>query len=111
MEHVCAVILAAGAGTRMKSEKAKVTHELCGKPMINWVIDAVKEAGATEIIVVTGYQEEQVRRSISENVIFASQKEQLGTGHALIQTLPLLNDQKGACLVLCGDIPIITAQT
>jgi bifunctional UDP-N-acetylglucosamine pyrophosphorylase/glucosamine-1-phosphate N-acetyltransferase len=111
MEHVCAVILAAGAGTRMKSEKAKVTHELCGKPMINWVIDAVKEAGATEIIVVTGYQEEQVRRSISENVIFASQKEQLGTGHALIQTLPLLNDQKGACLVLCGDIPLITAQT
>ena len=111
MEDVYAVILAAGAGTRMKSEKAKVTHELCGKPMINWVIDAVKGAGVTEVIVVTGYQEEQVRSRISEDVIFASQKEQLGTGHALMQTLPLLNDKKGSCLVLCGDIPLITAQT
>lgn len=111
MERVYAVILAAGAGTRMKSEKAKVTHELCGKPMINWVIDAVKEAGVTDIIVVTGYQEEQVRSCISENVIFASQKEQLGTGHALMQALPLLSGQKGSCLVLYGDIPLITAQT
>jgi bifunctional UDP-N-acetylglucosamine pyrophosphorylase/glucosamine-1-phosphate N-acetyltransferase len=111
MECVYAVILAAGAGTRMKSEKAKVTHELCGKPMINWVIDAVKEAGVTEIIVVTGYQEEQVRSCISENVIFASQKEQLGTGHALMQAAPLINGKKGSCLVLCGDIPLITAQT
>jgi len=111
MECVYAVILAAGAGTRMKSEKAKVSHELCGKPMINWVIDAVKEAGVTDIIVVTGYQEEQVRSCISENVIFASQKEQLGTGHALMQAVPLLNGKKGSCLVLCGDIPLITAKT
>lgn len=111
VEHVYAVILAAGAGTRMKSEKAKVAHELCGKPMINWVIDAVKGAGVEEIIVVTGYQEEQVRGCISENVIFTSQKEQLGTGHALMQAMPLLNGGKGSCLVLCGDIPLITAQT
>ncbi|AGC69458.1 bifunctional UDP-N-acetylglucosamine pyrophosphorylase GlmU [Thermoclostridium stercorarium subsp. stercorarium DSM 8532] len=111
MESVYAVILAAGAGTRMKSAKAKVIHELCGKPMVNWVIDAVKASGIENIIVVTGHQEEQVRACIGGNVEFVSQKEQLGTGHAVLQAKPLLDGKKGTCLVLCGDTPLITPDT
>lgn len=111
MESLYAVILAAGAGTRMKSDKAKVIHQLCGKPMVNWVIDAVKNSGIDNIIVVTGHQEEQVRACITEDVTFVSQKEQLGTGHAVMQAKPLLQDKKGTCVVLCGDTPLITSDT
>jgi len=111
MEAQYAVILAAGAGTRMKSDRAKVTHELCGKPMINWVIDAVKNSGIENIIVVTGYQEEQVKACIKENVEFVSQKEQLGTGHAVMQARTLLQGKKGSCLILYGDTPLITSRT
>jgi len=111
MESVYAVILAAGAGTRMKSGRAKVIHELCGKPMVNWVIDAVKSSGIENIILVTGHQEEQVRACIKEKVEFVSQKEQLGTGHAVMQARSLLQGKKGTCLVLYGDIPLITPKT
>lgn len=111
MESLYAVILAAGAGTRMKSDKAKVIHELCGKPMVNWVIDAVKASGIENIIVITGYQEEQVRARIVEDVKFVSQKEQLGTGHAVMQARPLLHGENGTCLILCGDTPLITPET
>jgi len=111
MKDIYAVILAAGAGTRMKSDRAKVIHELCGKPMINWVIDAVKAAGIDNIIVVTGHQEERVRACITENVEFVSQPEQLGTGHAVMQAKPLLQGKKGTCLILCGDTPLITSRT
>lgn len=111
MESFYAVILAAGAGTRMKSDRAKVIHQLCGKPMVNWVIDAVKTSGIDKIIVVTGHQEEQVRACITEDVEFVSQKEQLGTGHAVMQVKPLLQGKKGTCLVLCGDTPLITSET
>jgi len=111
MEAIYAVILAAGAGTRMKSDRAKVTHELCGRPMVNWVIDAVKNSGIENIIVVTGYQEDQVKACIKENVEFVTQKEQLGTGHAVMQVKPLLQGKKGNCLILCGDTPLITSNT
>lgn len=111
MESFYAVILAAGAGTRMKSDRAKVIHQLCGKPMVNWVIDAVKTSGIDKIIVVTGHQEAQVRACITEDVEFVSQKEQLGTGHAVMQVKPLLQGKKGTCLVLCGDTPLITSET
>lgn len=111
MESLYAVVLAAGAGTRMKSDKAKVIHELCGKSMVNWVIDAVKASGIENVIVVTGHQEEQVRACIEEKVEFVSQKEQLGTGHAVMQARSLLEGKKGTCLVLYGDTPLITSET
>ena len=111
MEAVYAVILAAGEGTRMKSDRAKVIHGLCGKPMVNWVIDAVKNSEIENIIVVTGHQEEQVRACITEKVDFVSQKEQLGTGHAVMQAAPLLKGKKGTCLILYGDVPLITPKT
>jgi len=111
MESFTAVLLAAGAGTGMKSELAKAAHKICGKPMINWVLDAVRESGADDTIVVTGYHEEQVRACIAGNAVFISQDELLGTGHALIQAIPLLEQKKGTCLVLCGDIPLITPDT
>ncbi len=111
MGDVYAAILAAGAGTRMKSEKAKVTHEVCGKPMINWVVEAVQSTGVKEIIAVTGHQEKQVRECIGEKVTFVSQTKQLGTGHALKQAVPQLKGKQGTCLVLCGDTPLITSET
>ena len=94
MESFYAIVLAAGAGTRMKSNKAKVIHEICGKPMVNWVIQAVKASDVDNIIVVTGHQEEQVRPCIVEEVEFVSQREQLGTGHAVMQVIPYIEGEK-----------------
>lgn len=111
MGSFMAVLLAAGAGTRMNSEIAKAAHKICGKPMINWVLDAIRESGADETIVVTGCQEEQVRACVTGNAAFISQTEQLGTGHALMQAIPLLEQKKGICVVLYGDTPLITPET
>lgn len=111
MESFCAIVLAAGAGTRMKSDKAKVIHEICGKPMVNWVIQALKASKVDNIIVVTGHQEEQVKSCITEEVEFVTQSQQLGTGHAVMQVKPYIEGKKGHCLVLCADTPLITSQT
>lgn len=104
-----AVILAAGAGTRMKSEKPKVLHEVMGKPMVSHVIAQVRESGAENIIVVVGHGSEKVTAALDgENVQFAVQKEQLGTGHAVMQAAEFLPED-GGVFVLCGDTPLVTA--
>lgn len=104
-----AVILAAGAGTRMKSEKPKVLHEVMGRPMVSHVIAQVRESGAENIIVVVGHGSEQVMEALSgEQVQFAVQREQLGTGHAVTQAAEFLPDA-GDVFVLCGDTPLVTA--
>ncbi len=106
-----AVILAAGAGTRMKSERPKVLHEVCGKPMVSHVITQAKKAGAEKIIAVVGHGAEQVKESLqAEDVIFALQEEQLGTGHAVMQAAEYIPDD-GDVFVLCGDTPLITSET
>ena len=104
-----AIILAAGQGKRMKSEKAKVLHEVCGRPMIHYVVDAARGAGARTIIVVVGYAADQVRESLRDepDVLFATQTEQLGTGHAVKVCRPLLADYQGPALVLVGDEPLL----
>jgi len=104
-----AIILAAGQGKRMKSEKAKVLHEVCGRPMIHYVVDAARGAGAKTIIVVVGHGAEQVREALGgePDVQFATQTEQLGTGHAVKVCRPLLEDYRGPALILVGDEPLL----
>src|SRR5687768_3463739 len=100
-----AIILAAGHGKRMKSEKAKVLHEVCGRPMIRYVVEAARGAGARTIIVVVGYGADQVRSSLDgePDVLFATQERQLGTGDAVKVCRSLLEDYRGPALVLVGD--------
>jgi bifunctional UDP-N-acetylglucosamine pyrophosphorylase/glucosamine-1-phosphate N-acetyltransferase len=104
-----AIILAAGQGKRMKSEKAKVLHEVCGRPMIHYVVDAARGAGARTIIVVVGYAADQVLESLQgePNILFATQSDQLGTGHAVKICRPLLDDYRGPAMVLVGDEPLL----
>ena len=113
---VVAVVLAAGKGTRMKSRRPKVLHEVAGKPLVSWSIDAVRGAGCGEVIVVVGHGAEDVsavvaaRHSGCRTVVQAEQK---GTGHAVMMAMPALpaslpND--GVVVVVCGDTPFITAE-
>src|SRR3954471_12007537 len=85
MQGPVAIILAAGHGKRMRSERAKVLHEVCGQPMIRYVVEAARGAGARMIIVVVGYNAEQVREALGDepDILFATQDRQLGTGDAV----------------------------
>jgi len=111
MENIMAVILAVGEGKRMKSNNAKVVHKILGKPLIKCVYDSLKEAGVTETITVVGHKAEQVKEVLGDVSLYAEQKEQLGTGHAVMQTVEYLKGKKGKVFVVCGDAPLITAET
>jgi bifunctional UDP-N-acetylglucosamine pyrophosphorylase/glucosamine-1-phosphate N-acetyltransferase len=104
-----AIILAAGHGKRMKSGRAKVLHEVCGQPMIRYVVEAVRGAGARTIVVVVGFGADQVRTSLADepDVLFATQTRQLGTGDAVKVCRPLLEGYQGPALVLVGDEPLV----
>lgn len=105
------VILAAGQGTRMRSRKAKVLHELAGKALLAHVIDTAKELGPEKIIIVYGHDGESVKETLAgDGLVWVEQDQQLGTGHAVKQALPLL-DQKSEVLVLYGDVPLISSST
>lgn len=108
-----AIILAAGKGTRMKSEFLKVLHEVAGKPIVNYVIDTVKKVGINDIILVVGHQSELVKKITSYTpLIYAMQEEQLGTGHAVMQTEPYLTlDKNEEVIILAGDCPLISKET
>ena len=109
MQGPVAIILAAGHGKRMKSDKAKVLHEVCGQPMIRYVVDAARGAGARTIVVVVGVNADQVRAALADepDVVFATQTRQLGTGDAVKSCHPLLEDYRGPALVLVGDEPLL----
>ena len=109
MQGPVAIILAAGHGKRMRSERAKVLHEVCGRPMIRYVVEAARGAGAQSIIVVVGYGAEQVCAALAgeADIRFASQERQLGTGDAVRACKPLLGDYEGPVLVLVGDEPLV----
>lgn len=111
MQELVTVILAAGAGTRMKSARAKVAHEVCGKPMLNWVMDAADRAGSSQNIVVVGHQAEQVRALTGAEAAVVLQERQLGTGHAVQMAQPVLEDFSGSVMILCGDTPLIRPET
>lgn len=110
MDKIKAVILAAGKGTRMKSELPKVIHEALGKPMVEYSIEAAKGAGATDICLVVGHKSELVKEIVGDVVTYAPQTEQLGTGHAVKCALDFIGEE-GDTLVLCGDTPLITGKT
>lgn len=112
MNKTAVIILAAGKGTRMKSEKAKVLHEVGGRPMLSYAIERAKEAGAAKTVVIIGHQAEKVREALpGEGVLFVEQSVQLGTGHAVMQAEKALKGFKGDVLILSGDVPLITAGT
>jgi bifunctional UDP-N-acetylglucosamine pyrophosphorylase/glucosamine-1-phosphate N-acetyltransferase len=104
-----AIILAAGQGKRMKSERAKVLHEVCGRPMIRYVVEAARGAGARTIVVVVGYGADQVRACLENepDVLFATQERQLGTGDAVRACRRVLDDYRGPAMVLVGDEPLL----
>mgnify|MGYP001356954565 CR=1 FL=1 len=107
MSNLVAIILAAGKGTRMKSKLPKVLHKIGGQPMVAHVLEAAEQAGAKEQVVVVGFGAEQVEEFIGSRAKIVVQKEQLGTGHAVLQTKGLLGSAQGTALILCGDTPLL----
>jgi UDP-N-acetylglucosamine diphosphorylase/glucosamine-1-phosphate N-acetyltransferase len=107
-----AIILAAGKGKRMKSDLAKVLHPLCGLPMLAYPVAAARAAGAEKIVVVIGHQAGRIREEFQDQgLIFVEQKEQLGTGHAVLQAAEAFRDHDGTIIILCGDVPLIRPET
>lgn len=110
--EVRCLILAAGQGTRMKSDLAKVLHPLCGRCLVEHVVDTAQRAGIERPMVVVGHQAEGVKEALTGRVAdFVLQAEQKGTGHAVMQAEPLIRDFAGDLLVLYGDVPLIRPQT
>lgn len=107
-----AIILAAGKGVRMKSDLPKVFHNIAGKPMLSYVIEAVKSAGIEKIYIVIGHRGELIREYFKgESVIFVEQTQRLGTGHAVGEAEGALKDFTGTVIVLAGDMPLISSVT
>jgi len=107
--NVLAVVLAAGQGTRMKSDLPKVLVPALGRPMVDWVLDAIDAAGIPRSVVVIGYEADLVRQALAarKNVSFALQAEQLGTGHAVMMCRDQLAEHDGPVLVVAGDSPLL----
>ena len=108
-----AIVLGAGKGTRMKSELPKVLFEVCGRPIIEFVLDALEEAGIRRMIVVVGYRADEVRRRLADrrNLEFVEQTEQLGTGHAVMMCKDAIRTHEGPVIVLAGDSPLTQASS
>lgn len=106
------LILAAGQGTRMKSDLAKVLHPLCGKPLVDHVVRSAQKAGVVRTMVIVGHQADNVKEALSGlGVEFVMQQPQKGTGHAVMQALPIIENFTGDLLVLYGDVPLIKPET
>lgn len=111
MDAPLAVILAAGKGTRMKSDLPKVLCEANGKPLIEYVLDSLRTAGVKKMLAVVGYREELVRSKLEAqtDVGFATQAEQLGTGHAVMMCQDQLKQHDGPVVIVAGDSPMLQA--
>jgi bifunctional UDP-N-acetylglucosamine pyrophosphorylase / glucosamine-1-phosphate N-acetyltransferase len=110
--YKCALILAAGQGTRIKSDLPKVLHKVCGKEMVNHVIDTMRKANIEDIDVIIGKGAELVKEKTAlKNVSYSLQEEQLGTGHAVKCAIEFLKGKKGVVGVFCGDAPLIKPET
>lgn len=109
MTGAMAVILAAGKSTRMKSALPKVLHQVCGRPMIEYVLDAARSASVSRIVVIVGHRADLVQSELSKHgdVEFALQSEQKGTGHAVMMCHEQLKSHHGPVLVLAGDTPLL----
>lgn len=113
MESLASVVLAAGKGTRMKSNLIKVLHPVAGLPMIAWPVAAARNAGSDPIVLVIGHQANAVQGAFSgaADIRCAMQEEQLGTGHAVACALEALTGFLGTVLILCGDTPLLRSET
>ncbi len=110
MINITALILAAGEGKRMKSDKAKVLHKVCGKAMIEWVYEAARNAGVEKCVAIVGHKAEQVVEYMGDRVEFVLQEQRLGTGHAVMQARRYM-EGGGYILILYGDTPLISTTT
>lgn len=104
------LILAAGKGTRMKSELPKVLHKVCGVPMVQKIVNTCSKIGSIENILILGHKKEEVLK-VLPNMQYVVQEEQLGTGHAVIQAKDKLKDFDGTVMILCGDTPLLREET
>ncbi len=111
---LCALILAAGLGKRMHSKVSKLLHAVAGRPMVRHVVEATREASVGRTVVVVGNQADGMRQAVGDSdkrIAFAFQKEQLGTGHAVLSAERLLHGYQGDVLILNGDLPALKADT
>ncbi|MGW7908745.1 bifunctional UDP-N-acetylglucosamine diphosphorylase/glucosamine-1-phosphate N-acetyltransferase GlmU [Staphylococcus pseudoxylosus] len=106
-----AIVLAAGKGTRMKSKKYKVLHDVAGKSMIEHVVDNVKQSGVEQLVTIVGHGAQNVKETLGDASLYSFQEEQLGTAHAVKMASEHLKDKQGTTLVVCGDTPLITVAT
>lgn len=113
MSETIAVVMAAGKGTRMKSELPKVLVPLCGRPMVEYVLEAIQNAGIQRILLVVGYRSDLVRETLRDwkNLTFVEQTEQKGTGHAVAMCRPHLDSHLGPVLVVTGDSPMTQTES
>ena len=105
-----AIILAAGQGTRMKSKLPKVLHKIAGEAMLNHVLNALDEAQIEQKIIVLGHQAERIEEDLPKGIEIAYQREQLGTGHAVMQAREIIAEKVENVLVVCGDTPLLKGQ-
>ena len=110
-QDIIALVLAAGKGTRMKSEKSKLVHKIYGKELVKRVVETANKSGVDEIVAIVGYKREQVQLVLGDSVKYAYQEEMLGTGHAVMQAEEYLKDKNGKVVVLNGDVPILRPET
>lgn len=111
---IAIIILAAGKGTRMKSDKAKVLHEIMGRPMASYVVKTATDVAGSNVILVIGHQADEVKALVvaeDANITCATQKEQLGTGHAVLCALPHVPEDIQDVIILCGDVPLLSVAT
>ncbi|MCH2182172.1 MAG: NTP transferase domain-containing protein [Mariniblastus sp.] len=113
MNPPLAIVLAAGKGTRMKSDLPKVLCQACDRPLVEYVIDALRGAGVERIVVVVGYQAEKVQQALAhyDQLEFATQSEQLGTGHAVMMCREQLVSHDGPVVVVAGDSPLMQTRS
>ena len=109
--EVIAIVMAAGKGTRMKSNKSKLVHKIYGKELVKRVYETAQNIGSDEIIAVVGYLKDQVIDVLQDSVKYAYQEELLGTGHAVMQAEKYLQGKSGKVLILYGDVPLIQKET
>ena len=109
MNAPIAIVLAAGKGTRMKSDLPKVLCQANGRPLVEYVLDSLRDAGVEKIVVVVGYKADEVKKQLAsyDNIEYALQSEQLGTGHAVMMCKDNMKDHDGAVVVVAGDSPML----
>lgn len=112
-KSTAAVVMAAGRSTRMVTETPKVLHEICGRPMLAYVIDACRAAGIDRIVCVVGYRKEEVIGAFGNepDITFVEQKDQKGTGHAVMVCRDALSDFEGDLVIIAGDMPLVRHET